>query len=32
MIQHVQLASISLSERLGAQGLFEYNRLSNHFV
>ena len=32
MIQHVQLSSLSLSERLGAQGLFEYNRLSVLFV
>jgi len=32
MIQHVQLSTVSLSERLGAQGLFEYNRLSNIYV
>ncbi|KAG2049697.1 acyl-CoA dehydrogenase NM domain-like protein [Suillus hirtellus] len=29
MIQHAQVANYALSERLGAQGLFEYNRLSN---
>ncbi|KAG1803945.1 acyl-CoA dehydrogenase NM domain-like protein [Suillus plorans] len=29
MIQHGQVANYALSERLGAQGLFEYNRLSN---
>ncbi|KAG2123149.1 hypothetical protein BD769DRAFT_1776911 [Suillus cothurnatus] len=29
MVQHAQLANCVLSERLGAQGLFEYNRLSN---
>jgi alkylation response protein AidB-like acyl-CoA dehydrogenase len=29
MVQHAQLANCVLSERMGAQGLFEYNRLSN---
>ncbi|KAG2040701.1 acyl-CoA dehydrogenase NM domain-like protein [Suillus americanus] len=29
MVQHAQLANYALSERMGAQGLFEYNRLSN---
>ncbi|KAG1819095.1 acyl-CoA dehydrogenase NM domain-like protein [Suillus subaureus] len=29
MVQHAQLANCALSERMGAQGLFEYNRLSN---
>ncbi|EIW79678.1 acyl-CoA dehydrogenase NM domain-like protein [Coniophora puteana RWD-64-598 SS2] len=28
MVQHAQAANIALSERLGAQGLFEYNRIS----
>lgn len=31
MVQHAQLANCALSERLGAQGLFEYNRLSNFY-
>ncbi|KAG1769849.1 acyl-CoA dehydrogenase NM domain-like protein [Suillus occidentalis] len=31
MIQHAQTANCSLSERLGAQGLFEYNRLSTFY-
>ncbi|KAG1867589.1 acyl-CoA dehydrogenase NM domain-like protein [Suillus tomentosus] len=31
MIQHSQVANFALSERLGAQGLFEYNRLSNYY-
>ncbi|KAG1733288.1 acyl-CoA dehydrogenase NM domain-like protein [Suillus lakei] len=31
MVQHAQLANCTLSERLGAQGLFEYNRLSNYY-
>ncbi|KAG1814207.1 acyl-CoA dehydrogenase NM domain-like protein [Suillus variegatus] len=29
MLQHAQVGNYALSERLGAQGLFEYNRLSN---
>ncbi|KAG1737533.1 acyl-CoA dehydrogenase NM domain-like protein [Suillus paluster] len=29
MVQHAQASNFALSERLGAQGLFEYNRLSN---
>ncbi|KAG2095719.1 acyl-CoA dehydrogenase NM domain-like protein [Suillus discolor] len=29
VLQHAQVANYALSERLGAQGLFEYNRLSN---
>ncbi|KAG1841422.1 acyl-CoA dehydrogenase NM domain-like protein [Suillus subalutaceus] len=29
MVQHAQVANHALSERMGAQGLFEYNRLSN---
>ncbi|KAG2135959.1 acyl-CoA dehydrogenase NM domain-like protein [Suillus clintonianus] len=28
-VQHAQVANCALSERLGAQGLFEYNQLSN---
>jgi acyl-CoA oxidase len=32
MVQHAQAANCSLSERLGAQGLFEYNRLSTFYV
>jgi acyl-CoA oxidase len=32
MVQHAQLANCALSERMGAQGLFEYNRLSNFYV
>jgi hypothetical protein len=32
MVQHAQLANCTLSERMGAQGLFEYNRLSNSYV
>jgi acyl-CoA oxidase len=32
MVQHAQIANCSLSERLGAQGLFEYNRLSTFYV
>ncbi|KAG1900146.1 uncharacterized protein F5891DRAFT_952725, partial [Suillus fuscotomentosus] len=31
MVQHAQDANCALSERLEAQGLFEYNRLSNHY-
>ncbi|KIK39545.1 hypothetical protein CY34DRAFT_769081 [Suillus luteus UH-Slu-Lm8-n1] len=31
MVQHAQTANCSLSERLGAQGLFEYNRLSTFY-
>ncbi|KAG1814172.1 acyl-CoA dehydrogenase NM domain-like protein [Suillus variegatus] len=31
MIQHAQVANYVLSERLGAQGLFEYNQLSNFY-
>ncbi|KAG2754410.1 acyl-CoA dehydrogenase NM domain-like protein [Suillus brevipes Sb2] len=31
MVQHAQIANCSLSERLGAQGLFEYNRLSTFY-
>ncbi|KAG1789208.1 uncharacterized protein HD556DRAFT_826251 [Suillus plorans] len=30
MLQHAQVGNYAPSERLGAQGLFEYNRLSNH--
>ncbi|KAG2159261.1 uncharacterized protein EDB93DRAFT_276292 [Suillus bovinus] len=29
MVQHAQTANYVLSERLGAQGLFEYDRLSD---
>jgi hypothetical protein len=32
MVQHAQIANCALSERLGAQGLFEYNRLSTFYV
>ncbi|KAG1814209.1 acyl-CoA dehydrogenase NM domain-like protein [Suillus variegatus] len=31
MLQHAQVANYVLSERLGAQGLFEYNQLSNFY-
>ncbi|KAG1900135.1 acyl-CoA dehydrogenase NM domain-like protein [Suillus fuscotomentosus] len=31
MLQHAQVANYALSERLGAQGLFEYNQLSNFY-
>ncbi|KAG1814206.1 acyl-CoA dehydrogenase NM domain-like protein [Suillus variegatus] len=31
MLQHAQVGNYALSERLGAQGLFEYNRLSNFY-
>ncbi|KAG1789205.1 uncharacterized protein HD556DRAFT_1495380 [Suillus plorans] len=31
MIQHAQVANYALSERLGAQGLFKYNQLSNFY-
>ncbi|KAG1872911.1 acyl-CoA dehydrogenase NM domain-like protein [Suillus subalutaceus] len=31
MVQHAQFANCALSERMGAQGLFEYNRLSNFY-
>ncbi|KAG1789199.1 acyl-CoA dehydrogenase NM domain-like protein [Suillus plorans] len=31
MHQHAQVANYALSERLGAQGLFEYNQLSNFY-
>ncbi|KAG2095717.1 acyl-CoA dehydrogenase NM domain-like protein [Suillus discolor] len=31
MVQHAQVANYVLSERLGAQGLFEYNQLSNFY-
>lgn len=31
MVQHAQFSNCALSERLGAQGLFEYNQVSNFY-
>ncbi|KAG1751630.1 acyl-CoA dehydrogenase NM domain-like protein [Suillus paluster] len=31
MTQHAQVANYAMSERMGAQGLFEYNRLTSYY-